>query len=40
MLVPTPTVAELEALIHDLREEMHVEVKGWLDLATNEHLNV
>jgi hypothetical protein len=35
--VPPPTAAELEALIGDLREEMHVEVKGWLDLAANEH---
>lgn len=29
--------AELEALIRDPREQMHVEVKAWLDLKTNEH---
>lgn len=33
MTAPT----ELEVLVRDPREQMHVEVKGWLDLATNEH---
>ena len=31
------TAAELEALIRNPREDMHVEIKGWLDLSTNEH---
>lgn len=31
------TPAELEALIREPRELMHVEVKGWLDLVATEH---
>ena len=33
----TATAAELEALVHNPREDMHVEIKGWLDLSTTEH---
>jgi hypothetical protein len=32
-----PTTAELEAMVSDPREQMHVELKSWLDLSTNEH---
>jgi hypothetical protein len=33
--MPPPTTADLEALIRNRREEMHVEIKGWLDITSN-----
>jgi hypothetical protein len=33
--MPPPTTAELNALICNPRELMHVEIKGWLDITSN-----
>src|SRR4051794_19851603 len=35
--MPSPSATELQALVAEPREDLHIEVKSWLDLSANDH---